>query len=63
MTPDQLIDDLVFLHYGQADARTKHLFRQSLLVLMELAKREERLEANGVLADESLRNAHRRTMH
>lgn len=43
---EELIESLVEANYGGADLRTQHYFRQSLQVLVEIAKCEERLEIN-----------------
>lgn len=40
----EVIEQLVTLTHGASDARTQHLYRQSLQVLVELAKAEQRAE-------------------
>lgn len=42
ITTGEIVDSLVNLTYGDADARTQQLFRQNLQVLVELAKCEQR---------------------
>lgn len=44
-TTDKVIESLVQLTHGASDLRTQHLYRQSLQVLVELAKSEERQES------------------
>jgi len=46
ITIDEYIETMVTLHYGHSDARTQHLYRQSLHVLVELSKAEQRHETN-----------------
>lgn len=43
-TSDEVIESLVQLTHGASDLRTQELYRQSLQVLVELAKSEERRE-------------------
>lgn len=43
-TTEEIIESLVEANYGGANLRTQHYFRQSLQVLVELAKCEERQE-------------------
>jgi hypothetical protein len=45
VSTDEVIEQLVALTHGTSDARTQHLYRQSLQVLVELAKAEQRAEA------------------
>lgn len=42
-TPE-IIEQLVQATHGCSDQRTQHLYRQSLQVLVELAKAEQRVE-------------------
>jgi hypothetical protein len=44
VTPDEMIESLVRVNYGKFDQREQQLFRQSLQVLVELAKQEQRTE-------------------
>lgn len=46
VTTDEVIESLVAVTHGASDLRTQQLYRQSLQVLVELAKAEERIEAN-----------------
>jgi hypothetical protein len=61
MTPDDLIEGLVAVHVGQSDARTRHLFRQSLEVLVELSKQQQIEEI--ALGYEYSRTAMTRAIH
>lgn len=44
MTAADLVESLVNLVHGDSDPRIQHLFRQNLMVLVELAKMEGRRE-------------------
>lgn len=41
-TTDEVIESLIVVTHGASDLRTQQLYRQSLQVLVELAKAEER---------------------
>lgn len=62
VTTDDMIESLIVITHGASDQHTQHLFRQSLRVLVELAKIEERVEINMDMPGES-RLAHRGTVH
>jgi hypothetical protein len=43
-TTDEVVESLLSMHCAHADARTRHLFRQTLYQLIYLAKSEKSLE-------------------
>lgn len=62
MTTEEIIDGMVEASFGHADLRTQYYFRQSLQVLVEMAKSEERQEI-GMDARSSFTHAHRGMVH
>jgi hypothetical protein len=61
-TIDDVIEQLVRQTHGVSDWRTQHLYRQTLQVLVEMAKAEERHEQDSRLQIGNI-NTVRGTMH
>lgn len=61
-TTGDLIDALVRIKHGDADARTQEMYRQSLQLLVGMAKLEQRQETM-IDFPEALERSFRGTMH
>ena len=59
----ELIDTLVRITHGDSDARTQHLFRQNLQLLVGIAKMEQRAEDELYGVEDDGERAHRGTVH
>jgi hypothetical protein len=62
ITTEAIIDQYVDAHYGEADARSKELFREQLAVLVAMAKCEQLRECSVDLALDT-RASNRGTVH